>query len=203
MTTHVASVEFDERLTKLELNIGDKHTTAQVVTEVSKNLSAELNAVRVESRESLLSSNDNEQYSRRNNLRIYGIKPDKDCRSQVVEFIKKVLRIGEIEENDIEAAHSAFSTTQQTATASRRPVILVRFRRRDHRDQVIRARRNLKGTKYAVSEDLTVLNIKTMNRLKNSEHVKDVWSWNGKIFAILNSGKKVVVRPFQPLEQLL
>jgi len=197
--------EFGERLWKLEQIIDDKELTSQVATEVSKSLSTELNAARAESRESLLSSNDNEQYNRMNNLRIHGIQPEKDCRNLAVDFLKKVLHVPDIEEKDIEAAHSAFPTQQSSATSTqaRRPVILVRFRRREHRDKVIRARRVLKGSKYAVSEDLTLLNVKTMSRVKNSEHAQNVWSCNGKIHAMLKTGKKVVVRPFQSLEELL
>jgi len=80
---------------------------------------------------------------------------------------------------------------------------LVQFRYRDDRDKVIRARKSLKGTKYAITEDLTSLNLKTMNRLKNDENVRNTWSWNGKLFAILTSGKKIQVRPFQSVNEFL
>jgi len=93
--------EFGERLWKLEQTIDDKGLTSQVATEVSKSLSVELNAVRAESSDSLLSSNDNEQYNRMNNLRIHGLQPDKDCRSLAVDFIKSVLHVSGIEETDI------------------------------------------------------------------------------------------------------
>jgi len=73
--------EFGERLWKLEQIIDDKGLTSQVATEVSKSLSIELNAIRVEPRQSLLSSNDNEQYSRVNNLCIHGLQTDKDCKT--------------------------------------------------------------------------------------------------------------------------
>ena len=129
----------------------------------------------------MLLSNDNEQYSRRNNLRIHGIQPDSECRLLAVNFIKSVLKVDRIEEKEI--AHSAYGPqstygNDQTSTAqpARRPVILVRFYQRDHRDTVIRARKILKGTRYAVTEDLTSLNVKTMNRLKNSDMVRNTWS---------------------------
>ena len=81
--------------------------------------------------------------------------------------------------------------------------MLVRFCTREKRDLVIRSRRILKGTHFAVTEDLTTLNTKTMNKLKNSEQVHSTWSWNGKRFAILSNGKKVTVRPFQFVDELL
>jgi len=158
----------------------------------------------------MLLSNDNEQYSRRNNLCIHGIQPDSECRLLAVNFIKPVLKVPRTEEKDIEIAHSAYGPqstygNDQTSTAqpARRPVILVRFYQRDHRDMVIRAQNILKGTRYAVTEDLTSLNVKTMNRLKNSDMVRKTWSWNGMIFAILSNDKKVVVCPFQSIHDLM
>ena len=206
LTSHTEFHELAERLWKLEQTVNNKNLTSQVASDVSKSLSVELNAVRVESRESLLTSNDNEQYNRRNNLRFHGIQPDKNCRSLAVDFIKNVLKVSGVEEENIEAAHSAFPDTQRTSAETsqgKRPVILIRFRRREDRDKVIRARRILKGTKYAVTEDLTLLNVKTMNRVKNNEYVQNVWTWNGKIHALLKNGKKIIVRPFQSLDQLM
>ena len=158
----------------MEQIIDDKGLTSQVATEVSKSLSIELDAVRVECHESLLSSNDNEQYNCMNNLR--RLQPDKDCQSVAVDLIKNVLHVPRIKEKDIESAHSAFPM-QQSSTASaqtRRPVMLVRFFQREHRAKVMRTRRVLKGWKYAVSEDLTLLNVKTMTRVKNSDLVQNV-----------------------------
>jgi len=90
------------------------------------------------------------------------------------------------------------STNQQ-----RRPTMLVRFFYRESRDRVIKNRRVLKGTHFAITEDLTTLNAKTMNRLRNHAQVRTAWSWNGKLFAILSNGKKVTVRPFQSVDELL
>jgi len=123
---------------------------------------------------------------------------------------KLFLHVSGIELTDIEAAYSAFgaqntrNNQQDSATTSaRRPAILVRFFKREHRDKVIQARRILKGSKFAITEDLTALNVRTMNRLRNSDIVRQSWTWNGRIFAILTNGKKVVVCPFQSLQELM
>jgi len=191
------TAELEGRITALEQQLADNgvsELSSRVNTMASQ---AELQAIRAESRESLLQSNDNEQYARRNNIRIFGLQSGEDCRSASVNFIRSALRISDIEAEDIEVAHSV-----QTSS-SRRPAVLVQFRHREHRDKVIRARKALKGSKYAITEDLTSLNLKTMNRLKNSEYVQNTWSWNGKLFAILTNGKKVQVRPFQSVNELL
>lgn len=199
---HLESMQ--QRLVTLEGNgtgTGMDSTQPQLVNE----LSMELEAVRAETRETLLVSNDNEQYSRRNNVRLCGLKPEasEDCRAAAVRFIKNTLHVPSVSEADIDVAHMTAGSVQSTASQQKRPTMLVRFCRRDARDLVIRSRRILKGTHFAVTEDLTMLNVKTMNRLRNHEQVRSTWSWNGKIFAILSNGKKALVRPFQPTDELL
>ena len=121
--------EFENRLATLECQFSTGQT--------SPNLTTELNVIRMETRVSLLTSNDNEQYSRRNNIRIHGIQIQRNARSEVVNFTTSVLHLSGIEEDDIEAAHSvtisqlSSNANQQAPTstiyASRRPIVLVRF----------------------------------------------------------------------------
>ena len=116
-----------------------------------------LKVVWAESWESLLQSKDNEQYARRNKIRIFGLQPEEDCHNAYVNFFRSALHITDVGANDLEAAHSVINNQRSSATATppRRPVVLVQFRYRDDLDKMIRARKLLKGTKYAITEDLT------------------------------------------------
>jgi len=200
LNDRVTAVE--DRLEQLE----QSHSTIKHMeqSQSAPDLSTEINAVREETRQSLLLSNDNEQYSRRNNLRIFGFKPEQDENSctAAVRFVKSHLHVP-INDVDIEMAHMTNGPVRTTSEQQRRPTMLIRFRSKEKRDQVIRARRSLKGTHFAISEDLTALNIKTMNRLRNNTDVRTSWSWNGKIFAILSTGDKVTIRPFQSVAELM
>ena len=49
-------------------------------------------------------------------------------------------------------------------------------------------------------EDLTNVNIQTFNRARNSPLVDKTWSRNGKIYAPLKSGKKILIKPYLPIE---
>jgi len=200
--------ELNDRITAVESGLSQLEQNASATKDLEQHtaldLSAEIDAVRAESRQSLLLSNDNEQFSRRSNLRIHGLKPDdgEDCHKAASRFIRSQLSVS-VNDSDIEVAHMTSGSTQITPGQRKRPVMLVRFSNKDKRDQVIRSRKALKGTHFAISEDLTTLNIKTMNRLNNDDHVRSTWSWNGKIFAILSNGKKVSVRPYQSASELL
>ena len=57
------------------------------------------------------------------------------------------------------------------------------------------------GSRTYISEDLTSLNVQTLNRAHNSPLVSKTWSWNGRIFALLNSGKKIIVKPFTAIQE--
>ena len=157
-------------------------------------------AIRQEARSSLLIANDNEQYIRRNNLRIQGLKlnHNEDCRQAVANFVNSKLGLT-IQAQDIEAAHPLPSSA--AAKTGIVPTVIVRFKHREHRDCVIRQRRKLKRTNHTIVEDLTALNVRTLNRVRNAEGVKTFWTWNGKIYALMHDGRKLLVRPLQALDE--
>ena len=169
----------------------------------------EIDGVRREAREAMCAANDVEQYGRRNNIRIRGLPLDDDvpCRTAVTNFVRTKLQT-EIAEEDIEIAHILPTGTKNndpnhtTAATSRQegpPPIIVKFRNREVRDAVLRKRRALKGTRYTVVEDLTALNSRTLTRVSKDPNVASAWTWNGKITALLKTGNKINVRPFQSL----
>jgi hypothetical protein len=204
--------EFHNRLSSVESRM-DKYENIKLPEAELSDLSNQLEAMKKEYRQFARAANDSEQYSRRNNIRIKGlsVKKDDDCPKIVVDFIRGTLNC-HIEDSDIESAHplpirpgtssgSTLTPGSQTRNSSRpqNSMVMVRFRNRSIRDNVITRRKVLKGTNCTIVEDLTSLNVETMNRLRNSEHVQKTWSWNGHIYAILHDGKKICVQPFESL----
>jgi len=133
------------------------------------------------------------------------------CRATVVSFIEDKLQMN-INSEDIEllmfylhvqninpaqasAAHSSPSGTTQRGP----PVVIVRFQKRDVRDSVLRNRRLLKRSRYAIIEHLTALNSKTLTGVSKDQNVAAAWTWNGKVHVMTKSGEKLTVKPFQPL----
>jgi hypothetical protein len=211
MVNRMSSMEhkfdiMEGRIHEIEDRISTPQPVSVTTTDVAE-MRGDLKELRVEAHKSLIMSNDNEQYSRRNNLRLRGLKGSDDCRRAVVEFLNHKLKYN-ISEADIEAAHPLLSKkstleensgnagTDQTA----RPTVIVRFINRKHRDDIIRIRKMLKGTEFSIAEDLTSLNVQTLNRVRNHPSVQSSWSWNGKIHAVLKNGKRISVKPFQALD---
>ena len=134
--------------------------------------------------------NDLEQYSRRNNLRIYGVD-DRNLREAPEETAQKLIALFrdklelDITTKDIDIAHrmGKFSPT------ANRPIVC-RMVARTNTLKVMHARRKCKGSQIIIREDLTRRNIKLLERVSALNCVKSAWSDNGKIVAMLQSGAK-------------
>ena len=157
-------------------------------------------------------SNKNEQYSRRNNIKIHGLAlgNNEDCRVAVSNMLRTKLKL-EVKEGDIAAAHvlprrKKLGNTGQAGgndgVDQPPPPIIARFflAARDTRDEAIKRRTQLQGTHIAIYDDLTTLNAKLLNRLKNNEKIKGAWSWMGKIYAESNEGKITKFEPFDDID---
>ena len=131
------------------------------VQEVKK----ELEGVRAEARAAICAANNVEQYGRRNNIRIRGLAIDEvtDCQASVVTFLNNKLNMNIIAD-DIKTAHilptrpANTESTQSSAENTPRqrgrpPVVIVRFRKRDLRDNILQKRRQLKNTRFAIVEE--------------------------------------------------
>ena len=77
--------------------------------------------------------------------------------------------------------------------------IIVKFVNSDRRNAVLSARRALKGTRLTITEDLTFLNLKLLNRARQHPNVKNVWSWNGTIWYVKEDGVKRRLELFQAI----
>ena len=145
-----------------------------------------------------------EQYSRRSHLRIHGLHQAEgtSCKEVVAKFLGTMKsRDGApiaVNVSDIDAAHplplprkqNAAPGAQAGAKPASIPSIIVRFHQRDLRDQIVASRRCLKRSGVSISEDLTRANAALLRRLKNAPSVKDCWSWQGKVYGLVEGIKK-------------
>ena len=132
--------------------------------------------------------NDLEQYTRRNNIRIYGLNDrDKDESAQettyaVLNFLREKLEIG-LKPGDIDIAHriGRFQSNWNR-------IVICCFVSRTQRNEVMKKRSALKGTQFVIKEDLTRRNAKLLEKTSELENVQSVWSDQGKIIALLKNG---------------
>ncbi|ELU12602.1 hypothetical protein CAPTEDRAFT_188594, partial [Capitella teleta] len=118
---------------------------------------AEARRLLLEIRETTLTANELEQYSRRSHIRIHGLSltAGTDCKGAVAAFIRQRVkdrqgRSLEVNADDFDAAHplplrrANPLVEHQAAPKERIPAIIVRFFSRDKRDLVLSCRRSLK-----------------------------------------------------------
>lgn len=134
-----------------------------------------------------------DQYSRRSSVRIYGAddrnkeENPHQTTERLVQLFKEKLDL-RICERDIDISHRIGKFTE----AGNRPIIC-KFVSRIVKSEVVKARRKLKGTPVVIKEDLTVKNAKLLQNVTERQNVKSAWSDEGRIIALLQSGKRVVV----------
>ena len=137
--------------------------------------------------------NEVEQYTRRNNIRIYGIddrnknESAEDTITLVLKFLKSKLDV-DLERWDIDIAHRM----GRFSTAGNR-ILICRFVSRLHRNIVISKRRVLKGSQFIIREDLTNKNAKLLENASAVSNVKSAWTDQGKVLVELDTGKKMQV----------
>ena len=158
-------------------------------------------------KESLLSSTNNielmkqdlnnlEQYSRRECLEIRGIPvlPGEKT-NEIVRKVGEVIGVP-IESSDISTSHRLPANRNNSRNTE--PAIIAKFIRRDIRDQLYKARKNLRQIttrdigilrtaerKIYIAESLTQANKKLFNKcleFKKQQHYKFIWTVYGKIF---------------------
>ncbi|PIK54717.1 hypothetical protein BSL78_08363 [Apostichopus japonicus] len=130
------------------------------------------------------SMNDMEQYSRRNNVRIFGIKENEgeNICEMIKSFAEEKLSIT-LEDEVIDRCHRVGRNYPGT---SHRP-ILVKFTSYQHKQKLIKARRKLKATGIVIKEDLTQENAKLLHLTQKKEKVKNCWTIDGRIIALVKT----------------
>lgn len=194
------SQKADKTVIALKNQVSDKESDIENLTAENENLKK-----RIEKLEECLAEakfatkvnerhvNDLAQYSRRNNVRIYGINDRKknetaaETTSLVISFLKDKLNV-DAQARDIDIAHRL---GQFREDGNR--VIICRFMSRTLRNDVMTNRKMLKGSAFVIREDLTFKNAKLLEEASAVSNVKAAWSDQGKVLVLLDSDKKMQV----------
>ncbi|KAI4459414.1 l1 transposable element-related [Holotrichia oblita] len=116
-----------------------------------------------------------EQYSRKNNLRIYGLPEDvnEDVEAVVASTLSTKLNM-DVNPAFIEVCHRLGQRSNST--------IIIKFSSHKYKSLVYRHRSRLKGTKIVIKEDLTRKRDEAMKNLVTKYGRKNVWSVDGVLF---------------------
>lgn len=128
---------------------------------------------------------ENEQYSRKNNIKIYGLEEEKgeECVQKIVKLLKDKLNI-QLYISDISAAHRI-----PGGKNGPRPLV-VKLVHSTVKNKILIKRKLLKGSGIVIREDISIEYVKLMNRMENKDNVDSVWFWSGKVFVKTTDGNK-------------
>jgi hypothetical protein len=142
-----------------------------------------------------------EQYSRRNNLRVYNSWTEQKDENTDTLIISMAQDIGvNLAETDIDCSHRI---GQFTAGKSR--PIIVKLATHNKRMELIRARRKLAGRPISIADDLTSVNAKIAayaRELKREGKIIDTWTWEGSVIIKQNDRTKKTVKNISSLNRL-
>ena len=186
---YVSSAEFSQGL-KESINF-DGHEISDAV----KNVSLDANALMNEHNKLAVQIDDLEQYTRRTNIRIYGIPESTDASEDIdalsTNFFSNELGI-DLTPADISRSHRVGKRGTKP-----RPII-VRLTKHNTKVQILRKRRQLKINKrpHNIQEDLTLPRREILRSLKNIEEgiINKVWTADGVIFFLPSSHTSTIER---------
>ena len=125
-----------------------------------------------------------EQYTRRNSVRIFGIKQVKDENtSEVACQVFNSLGI-QCERKDIDISHRV--KAKETSQVNKPDAIIVKLVRREVKAEIMKKKKNLKDTEFdhvRIEEDLTAMRKRLIEVLKYGAANRRVWSKDGIVFA--------------------
>ena len=160
-----------------------------------------------------LSTEDLEQYSRRNCLQFFGVQEqDNEVTDDVICKIARDQLGLEIFTQDIDRSHRLGNPNKTPAEKNGKPgqkrprPIVVKFVSYRTRYAVISRRRRLKGTRVVIQEQLTKYNLHLLNSAKKTTNVQTAWSSDGRIIARITAtnGKTInrIIRSENDLRSL-
>lgn len=164
------------------------------INDLQKQVESKENEIRQLREEIETKCDDQEQYSRRNNIRVFGIpESDSECCDELVLNVCKIVG-SDTSLRDIDRCHRVGPKSPGKA----RPII-VKFTSYRARQEVFRNKRKLKGSGTTIREDLTSTRLAILKAAVERFQLANVWTESGDIIIKKPSGQKIRVRHMKEL----
>lgn len=146
---------------------------------------------------------DLEQYTRRNNIRVFGVKEaDSEtldqCEKKVIRILHDKMGLRHVTPEHIEIAHRTGEKPDSPADPPR--PIIVKFTSRKTIQQVFQNKKKLFQTPFMIVEDLTKENYHLLLSCKDHPRCESAWSLRGKIYVRMQGGRSMQVKSASELD---
>ncbi|VDI46270.1 Hypothetical predicted protein [Mytilus galloprovincialis] len=187
--------KLNDKITKIEKEMEEKAEALSIENEHLKKrldaMSSHITPIKTDLAETAkvakianLSSNYNEQYSRKNNIKVFNFprRDRQNLRKDFIEMVKKDLDVS-LEERDVVAIHRLPAVHEPSP-------LIVRFFNSDVKRSVMRVRKQLNG-KVKFVDDVTQRNMELIHRLEKSNHFEQVWYFNCGVYGRTECGEQI------------
>ena len=195
LETIIESLQFenDKLKDKLESNL-------KQMTERINETEAKVENQEQQTREAIKLGNHNEQFSRKNNIKIMNVEEEpSENEEKLTEKVCSVLsKQGvDLQKEEIIAIHRLPRRNQ-----SRKPVIIKTINN-SVKTRVMRKRREMRTAGYRIADDVTKLNTGLISRLSDNENIDSAWYFNGSVFGRTKGGKRLKFELFDDINQVI
>ena len=195
LETIIESLQFenDKLKDKLESNL-------KQMTERINETEAKVENQEQQTREAIKLGNHNEQFSRKNNIKIMNVEEEpSENEEKLTEKVCSVLsKQGvDLQKEEIIAIHRLPRRNQ-----SRKPVIIKTINN-NVKTRVMRKRREMRTAGYRIADDVTKLNTGLISRLSDNENIDSAWYFNGSVFGRTKGGKRLKFELFDDINQVI
>ena len=195
LETIIESLQFenDKLKDKLESNL-------KQMTERINEIEAKVENQEQQTREAIKLGNHNEQFSRKNNIKIMNVEEEpSENEEKLTEKVCSVLsKQGvDLQKEEIIAIHRLPRRNQ-----SRKPVIIKTINN-NVKTRVMRKRREMRTAGYRIADDVTKLNTGLISRLSDNENIDSAWYFNGSVFGRTKGGKRLKFELFDDINQMI
>jgi hypothetical protein len=179
--------DYDEKINALSVENESLTNEIKTLRDTNAKLKTEINVNKGHTLEAMRSANFNEQYSRKNNVKVFNLptKERQDLKKDFTEMLRKDLGL-QFDPREITEIHRIPTSSQFTKD---KPVI-IRLASSEAKRTLMREKKNLSGN-IRFAEDVTQKNMNLMKLLRESDEIESAWFYNTRVYGKSKDGTQV------------
>lgn len=181
-------------LNNIALKIAEELKIPEVIDKKCKHFEDEITVLRNQNKTLNAKLDNLEQYTRRNNIRIYGVAEDSTSQEDTIRTLRKHTKLNFTEEN----IESAYRMGKVTGSGHR--AIFVKFKSQQCKQVIMMNRGTLKGTIIIICDDLTKAKHEVLKEAVSTLGKRNIYSLGGKVY-FRRGSTKVMINNMEDIEK--
>lgn len=193
--------ELTDRIDSLEFEKGElKERLDEAMNKIEEIQTEALDNDKI-AKEAMKLANANEQYSRKNNVKIMEL-PEGEEETEI-SLTRLVCDLLLDKANITLDPHNIDAIHRIPGKPNKPKPLLVRFRNNNVKTTVMKARKVMKESGHRLVDDVTKMNTGLMNRLNLHEKIDSAWFFNGSVFGKTVEGKRLKFNLYDSIDSII